>query len=248
MSFEVLHANKKSWDKVADRFYGRNPLPEYGPFAPSEEELYLFGDVKGAKILEIGCGSGHSLQYMDQKNAGELWGLDLSKKQIKAANKLLKNSNSTINLFESPMEEDPGLPDNYFDIVFSIFALGWTTNLHKTLSNVNKYLKPGGTFIFSWEHPLFNRVSSKEDSLIFNKPYHEEGPYTHEAWTDPAIMQQYRLSTYVNSLINHGFKINRIVEDVRLSEDDIKKHSNSWYLYEKAKFLPTTLIIKSQKC
>ncbi|MDC2863579.1 class I SAM-dependent methyltransferase [Bacillus sp. BP-3] len=137
MDVESLTINKHSWDETAHRFFGRNPLPEYGPLAPSEEELNLFGDVTNLKVLEIGCGSGHSLQYMDQKKAGELWGLDLSNKQINAAKMLLKNSNSPVKLFESPMEVTPGLPTNYFDIAFSIYTIGWTANLEKTLAHIS---------------------------------------------------------------------------------------------------------------
>lgn len=126
---------------------------------------------------------------MDQRNAGELWGLDLSNKQINSAKTLLKDCNSSVKLFESPMEDNPGIPTNYFDIVFSIYALGWTTNLDKTLANVNKYLKRGGVFIFNWEHPIYNRVNNTNGTLTFNKSYHEEGSYYHEAWSQPAIMQ-----------------------------------------------------------
>ena len=247
MDINTLTTNKQSWDEVAHRFYGRNPLPEYGPFAPSEEDLNLFGDVTNLKVLEIGCGSGHSLKYLEQKNAGELWGIDLSSKQIEAAKALLSDSKTPVRLFESPMEENPGLPTDYFDIVFSIYALGWTTNLDQTLKNVNQYLKIGGSFIFSWEHPLYSRVKNSNGSLTFNKSYHEEGPYDHEAWSHPAIMQQFKLSTYINSLINNGFKVEKVVEDVSLSELDVQKHSNRWYNYEKVQYLPTTLIIKSTK-
>jgi cyclopropane fatty-acyl-phospholipid synthase-like methyltransferase len=42
-------------------------------------------------MLEIGCGSGHSLKYHADRNAGELWGLDISQKQLEnAKNFLLK--------------------------------------------------------------------------------------------------------------------------------------------------------------
>ncbi|MFZ3579983.1 hypothetical protein [Virgibacillus sp. DJP39] len=67
MSIESLVLNKKSWDDVAHRFYGRNPLPEYGPLAPTEDELNLFGDVTDLNVLDIGCGSGHSLHYMNER-------------------------------------------------------------------------------------------------------------------------------------------------------------------------------------
>jgi ubiquinone/menaquinone biosynthesis C-methylase UbiE len=242
---DTLLTNKKSWDEVAPRFYGRTALPEYGPFAPNENELNLFGDISAKKVLEIGCGSGHSLKYMNEHNAAELWGLDLSSSQIAAATELLKDTNGK--LFESPMEMDPGLPHAYFDVVYSIFALGWTTNIDLTLRNIHKYLKPGGTFIFSWEHPLFSRVQNTEHGLSFNKSYHEEGSYEHQAWDYPAIMQQYKVSTYINSLINNGFNLVKMIEDVRVSEDLKARDENRWYNWAKVQSVPTTIIFKCEK-
>ena len=247
MNVESLNTNKQSWNEAAERFYGRTPLPEYGPMAPREDELHLLGNVENLKVLDIGCGSGHSLQYMNERNAAELWGLDLSEKQVSTARTLLENAQKPVRLFESPMEVNPGLPSNYFDIVYSIYALGWTTDLNKTLANINSYLKQGGKFIFSWEHPLHSRVSNKDGVFTFNKSYHEEGSYDHEAWGNPAIMQQYKVSTYINALISNGFKIEKVIEDTHYSEEDNKRDENRWYSFEKAKLLPTTIIIKSEK-
>ncbi|MFD1204569.1 class I SAM-dependent methyltransferase [Sporosarcina contaminans] len=247
MRNDSLLINKKSWDEVAHRFFGRNPLPEYGPLAPREEDLNLLGDVAGLKVLDIGCGSGHSLQYMDSHDAAELWGVDLSKTQIETAKELLKNSKAPVHLFESPMEENPDLPLAYFDIAYSIYALGWTTDLRQTLTNVHNYLKPGGIFVFSWEHPLHSRAILMGEDFHFNKSYHKEGAYDHEAWHAPAIMQQFKVSTYINTLIECGFEIEKVVEDVSLTEEDRERHANRWYSYEKAKMMPTTLIIKSRK-
>ncbi|MBT2693807.1 class I SAM-dependent methyltransferase [Bacillus sp. ISL-55] len=245
MNNDTLLINKKSWDEVAPRFYGRTALPEYGPFAPEETELNMFGNISGKKVFDIGCGSGHSLMYMNDNGAAELWGLDLSHSQISAAKELLKDTK--VQLFQSPMELDPGLPHSYFDIVYSIFALGWTTNLEQTLKNVHLYLKPGGTFIFSWEHPLYSRIQNTEDGLSFNKSYHEEGPYDHQAWNHPAIMQQYKVSTYINSLVATGFKIVKMVEEVRITDELISRDHNRWYNKAKVESVPTTIIFKCTK-
>ncbi|MBS8264382.1 class I SAM-dependent methyltransferase [Mesobacillus boroniphilus] len=245
MNNDTILINKKSWDEVAPRFYGRTALPEYGPFAPEETELKLFGSVRGKKVLDIGCGSGHSLKYMNDNGAAELWGLDLSHSQISAAGELLKDTN--VKLFQSPMELNPGLPQTYFDVVYSIFSLGWTTNLEQTLKNVHEYLKPGGVFIFSWEHPLFSRIQNTDDGLLFNKSYHEEGPYDHQAWNHPAIMQQYKVSTYINSLVDTGFKIIKMVEEARITDELISRDHNRWYNWSKVQSVPTTIIFKCEK-
>ncbi|MBS4196739.1 class I SAM-dependent methyltransferase [Lederbergia citri] len=243
----ALSTNKQSWDEAAERFFGRNPLPEYGPMAPSEDDLHLFGDVTNLKVLDIGCGSGHSLQYMRERKAAELCGLDLSSKQIEQATTLLEDSAQPVRLFESPMEVNPGVPLDYFDIVYSIYAIGWTTNLPKTLENINSYLKQGGIFVFSWEHPLYNRVGNKEGVLTLDHSYHDEGTYDHVAWSSTAIMQQFKVSTYINALVDHGFQIEKVIEDACWSEKDVQRHANRWYTYEKAKAIPTTLIIKCRK-
>lgn len=39
----------------------------------TEDDLHLFGDVTGKKLLEICCVSVHSLKYRADKNASELW-------------------------------------------------------------------------------------------------------------------------------------------------------------------------------
>ncbi|MGF9976829.1 class I SAM-dependent methyltransferase [Viridibacillus arvi] len=242
-----LNINKESWEKSADRFFGRTALPEYGPFSLDEEQLKLFGNISNQKVLDIGCGSGHSLQYMRNQGANELWGLDLSTKQIETANNLLRNQQVKVSLFESPMEENPGLPSDYFDIAYSIYALGWTVDLQRTLSNIHNYLKPGGIFIFSWEHPIHDRLAYEQSSFTFNKSYNVEGPEYNEAWHNNVVIYHRKLSTYINTLIESGFTIEKVIDDVKLPENDTTDNPSRWYSTQKAELVPATFIIKASK-
>ena len=56
-------------------------------------------------------------------------GLDLSTKQMENAAKFLSDNHYKPYLFNAPMEQNPGIPENYFDIVYSIYAIGWTIDL-----------------------------------------------------------------------------------------------------------------------
>ncbi|MFF2089873.1 class I SAM-dependent methyltransferase [Paenibacillus sp. NPDC058174] len=244
---EFIQSNKKSWDEVAPRFFGRTALPTFGPFAPLESDLNLFGEVANLRVLDIGCGSGHSLEYMASRGVSELWGIDLSDTQLEAARNLLKANESILKLFQGPMENDHGLPHHYFDVVYSIYAIGWTVDLRQTLHNVFNYLKPGGVFIFSWEHPLHNRIKYENDSFVVKKSYHEEGIHQSEAWNIPAMMNQMKLSTYINELIQTGFQIERVVEDVVIPEQTEPDNPMRWYSLEKAALIPPTFIIKCSK-
>lgn len=243
---KMLEVNKAGWERSAERFFGRTALPEYGPHAYREDQLQLFDSIEGKKVLDIGCGSGHSLHYMALQGAEELWGLDLSDKQIKTSHEVLKEQ-KVHQLFVSPMEENPGLPTNYFDIVYSIYALGWTVDLKQTLSNIFTYLKPNGTLIFSWEHPMHDRVTYKEGNYILHKSYLEEGPEWNEAWPDRVITHHIKLSTYVNTLIECGFRIEKILDDVNIPEESNVGDPNKWYATQKAALLPATFIVNARK-
>ncbi len=78
----IREVNKSYWNTYADLWFGTTALPKLGVHFPTEEDLHLFGDVSGKKMLEICCGSGHSLKYNADRGAGELWAVDISQKQI----------------------------------------------------------------------------------------------------------------------------------------------------------------------
>lgn len=82
---EIIEKNRDYWNGHADLWFGTTALPEYGVRFPTEDDLHLFGDVRGKKMLEICCGSGHSLKYHAERGAGELYGVDLSQKQLENA-------------------------------------------------------------------------------------------------------------------------------------------------------------------
>ena len=176
MKDDILTQNRNSWNAIADSFFGITALPNYGCLCPTEDELHLFPDLSGKKVLDIGFGSGHSLKWCGDRGASELWGLDISEKQLENAQKHLTENGYAPKLFCSPMEENPGLPTGYFDVVYSVYAIGWTVDLQKTFDLISTYLKPGGIFIFSWDHPFMHCVDMQDDKLIFSGSYYEQEP------------------------------------------------------------------------
>lgn len=250
MSIEIIKQNKQSWDTVAHHFDGKDALPSYGPFAQTEEELRLFGGISNKKVLDIGCGSGHSLRYMAEKGASELWGVDLSEAQIRTAEETLKDLEHK--LFCAPMESDIGLPKQYFDVVYSIYAIGWSTDLAATFELIHSYLKPGGAFIFSWDHPLYAHLKSRNGEIYLDGSYQNEGVTQYENFKGeeaPVIIPNRKMATYINELIKAGFTIESVIEsDVSSWFDGAdEKVSDRYYSLYKARRFPTTMIIKSVK-
>ena len=261
MKNDILKQNENSWNALAEDFFGVTALPILGCSIPTEDELHLFPDLNGKSVLEMACGSGHSLKWCAEHGAKELFGLDISEQQLQAAKTLLNESGYSCTLFHQPMEENRNIPQNYFDVVYSVYAIGWTIDLEKTIGNAAQYLKQGGVYIFSWDHPFLhcvdlesvaisggNRTVTTEERIIFSGNYLEEDYYTFEKSGNPLTLQNRKVSTYINALANAGFAVERVVEET--SETILEKSSgfNSGYYADfKAKHFPLSIVFKARK-
>jgi hypothetical protein len=75
-----------------------------------------------------------------------------------------------------------------------------------------------------------NRIQYENESFVVKKSYYEEGLHQSKAWNNHlAIMNQIKLSTYINELIQTGFQIERVVEDVVISEHTETGNPARWY-------------------
>lgn len=251
---EVLKTNKTYWNENADSWFGTTALPTYGVKFVTEEDLHLFGDVSGKKMLEICCGSGHSLKYHADRNAAELWGVDLSHKQIENAQTYLRENGYSAKFICAPMEAELDIPMDYFDYVYSIYGIGWTTDLQGTFNKIASYLKKDGIFIFSWHHTLNYCVAwscsqrqdvIKNNQLIFNRSYFDESYFTMPVDGSEIILCNRKISTYINALAKAGFVIEQMIEQtdqktMESVEDDSDKT-------KKAKMLPISVCFKARK-
>lgn len=233
---------------MADSWFGVTALPTYGCLCPNEDELHLFPDLNDKKVLDIGCGSGHSLKWCGDHGSTELWGLDISDRQLENAGKYLRDNAYNPKLFCSPMEQNPGLPQGYFDVVYSIYAIGWTVDLRGTFNLIASYLKTGGVFIFSWDHPFMHCVEAKDGQLIFSGSYYDAEPFSYIQRGQPVIIYNRRLSDYINTLACVGFAVEKVIEETdRDTMERDCEFSSQYYAPCKAKRFPLSLIVKARK-
>ena len=252
MNQQTVQINHAYWNANADNWFGTTALPVYGELCPTEEQLCLFGDVRGKKLLEICCGSGHSLQYHAAHGAAELWGVDFSEKQLENARRHLAENGAAAHLVCGAMEEDLGLPQGYFDFVYSIYGMGWATDLEGVFRRIASYLKPGGTFIFSWHHTL-NYCAGwlpeqshgwQGEQIPLTRSYFDEEPFRMPVDGMEVILRNRKISTYVNALSGAGFCLERMVEETDPAVLAAKPES---FKERKAHMLPISVIFKARK-
>lgn len=103
-------------------------------------------EIRGAKILEVGCGTGHILARFVEFGAGEAHGIDLMQNRIDIG----KNSYPFLHLEQGNAAHLP-YDDHSFDIVMQFMCLSSVLDydLRKHISDeMWRVLKPGGTIIF----------------------------------------------------------------------------------------------------
>jgi SAM-dependent methyltransferase len=245
-----LATNRAGWNHVAPRFHGSTALPEYGPLAPTEDTLGLLDATPDLRALELGCGSGHSLRYLAERGARELWGIALSPVQISFAEETLRPFAGRVRLIESPMEVDPGVPPDYFDLVFSIYGVGWTTDLPATIALSARYLRPGGCFIVSGEHPVYSCLEWNGTQYSVVHSYLTEGPHEHLSWKGvPIVIQHRTLGTFIGEVIRAGLQVEALVETPlnAAAVTEAEADPARWYSVDRARVMPTTFIIKARK-
>lgn len=250
----IIQNNKTYWDTNADLWFGTTALPKYGVKFVTEDDLHLFGDVSGKKMLEICCGSGHSLKYHADRNAAELWGVDLSHKQIENAKVYLEENGYTAKFICAPMESGLNIPTNYFDYVYSIYGIGWTTDLQGTFNKIASYLKKDGIFIFSWHHTLNYCVAwscnqrkdiIENNQLIFNRSYFDESYFKMPVHDSEIVLCNRKISTYINALARAGFVVEQMIEET--DKETMESVEDDGDKSRKARMLPISVCFKARK-
>ena len=245
----IISENEKTWDTVADQFIDSSALPVWGPFGVGKN-LKLIPNIKGKTFLEIGCGSGRSIKYLTNHGAKTVYGMDLSNVQLKESARYNKKEIDTgkVKLFKSAMEKKIRIPK--VDYVISVYAIGWTPDPKTTLKNIYSYLKPGGLFIWSWDHTFFTNVQYRDKEFILKYSYHEEKLHAFKNWKKEGTVANvaYRkTATWFQLLRNAGFEIIGYYEpkpvDLSRASTDPTKH----YSIQKAEKVPSTFIFVCKK-
>ena len=200
--------------------------------------------------VAVACGSGHSLRYLAERGATELWGIDLSPVQIAYASETLRPFASVSHLIESPMEARAGIPKNLFDLVFSIYGIGWTTDLAATLALTYEYLCPGGSLLISGEHPAYSCIEWNGAQYVVTAPYLAEGPREYSSWKGvPIVIQRRTIGTFVREINRAGLRIETLIETPLNAAAIHEEHADParWYSVPRATLIPTTFILKARK-
>ena len=206
-------------DEIFFNKYGQMKRSKEGLSGAGEWEALkrLLPDFNNKQVLDLGCGYGWHSIYAAEQGAKFVIGIDLSEKMIEIAREKTTFENVK---YQVGAMEDVDFPDETFDVVMSSLAFHYVEDFRSLAENVFRMLKSNGVFVFTVEHPIFTADGSQnwiynEDGEIEHFPvdnYFEEGQRETQFLDEPVTKYHRTMTTYINTLINAGFNIQRVIE------------------------------------
>lgn len=182
----------------------------------------LLPALSGLDILDLGCGTGKFCR-LAAATAATVTGADISQKMLQEAIRQTKAANVT---YICAPAEELTFAQQRFNLVVSSLALHYIANYQQVVTNVFQWLQPGGQFIFSVEHPMCTAMhhaqwQTDEAGNILHWPVdnYQEETIRHTTWFVENVIKYHRTTaTYVNTLIQAGFRITGLHEPLPVKE------------------------------
>lgn len=208
----------------------------------------LIGDVKGKRILDIGCGTGGHDRKLVELGAEYVLGIDISEKMIAEA----KNETESTKIeYQVLSMNNLDKINKKFDLVVSSLAIHYIEDYNELCKKVYDLLNDGGYFVFSHGHPMDsasilknyenNYVIINDKKYFLLSDYNNEGKRISHWFVDGVETYHRNMSSLVNGLIDAGFTVERLNESYATAEAIKKKpklieqKDHSYYVYLKAR-------------
>ena len=129
--------------------------------------LKSISPLKGARVLDLGCGEGYVSRKIAAEAPARLLSIDISKGMIDLARASEEAAPLGIEYrVASATERDL---DEQFDQVLAVFLFNYLTcdEMVSVLKSVYRHLRPGGRFLFTAPHPSFPFIDRAAEPPFF---------------------------------------------------------------------------------
>lgn len=211
---ENKYDDERFFEKYSQMLRSQKGLQGAGEWSELQK---LLPDFKEKRILDLGCGYGWHCKYAADHGAAAVLGTDISQKMIQTAQRI--NSAAHIE-YRCTAMEDLRFPADTFDAVISSLAFHYIRDFKPLVANIAKWLKTGGSLVFSVEHPVFTSYGTQdwyydENGKILHFPvdnYYYEGQREAIFLGEKVIKYHRTLTTHLNTLLENGFELQHIIE------------------------------------
>lgn len=163
------------YDSAADRWRRTEPIL-LSDFTARPFLVEWCEPVRGARVLDLGCGEGYVSRKLVERGAASVHGIDVSTEMIERARAQEEGSGRPVRIdFQSGDAADLAhLEGDSFDLVTAVFLFNYLDRdaTTRTMTEVARVLRPGGTFVFAVPHPSLAFLRPEERPFYFSRGDH----------------------------------------------------------------------------
>ena len=160
--------NRAEWNALAPEYVeaGRaawaRRSPDWGMWSVPEEQLHILPDVRGADVVDLGCGTGYWCAWFARLGASPV-GVDVSEAQLETARALQAEHGIEFPLLHASAEAPP-FEDRSFDLAFSEYGAAIWCDPAIWIPQAFRILRPGGRLIFLGNSVLTMLTAPSDDT------------------------------------------------------------------------------------
>lgn len=252
-----------AWDRYSATYQQAMPQGTdtawYGPDIPDERQLRLLGDLKGKRVLDLGCGGGQAAVAFARAGAATV-GIDQSTGQLAHARRLADAAEVRVELRQGDVADLAFLRADSIDVAFSAYAFAHVDDLPRVFRQVHRVLKLGGTLVFSLPHPAWAMIDDAPGPLagrqlaepdpggttgtapVVRRSYFDRTPITTERAGGTFVEHPHSFAELYMALHRSSYRVDAVLEPEPLPG---AHRSSLWR--EAQTMVPRTLVIRARK-
>ena len=225
----------KCWRKVGSDLIQKAQTNDFRIYYIMPWTLNLLGDVKGLKVLDLGCGEGGYARELARSGA-IVTAIDCSEELIEYADSAAQKENLNISHFVRNSNDLYDIADEVFDVVLCSMMLMDVEDLSGTLKEIKRVLKRQGKVFITILHPCFKPPIEHHwveengvKQVVVKNYFHPSEWRGNVLGIEQSVIYRHKtLSEYVKIFADNDFYISDMNEPVPTEEQKAKSPRIEW--------------------
>jgi SAM-dependent methyltransferase len=191
----------------------------YGPDLPTEAELRLVGDVRGKRVLDLGCGRGENAVACARQGAHVI-AIDHSGDALAAGRQLAEDNEVRVEWHRGDVADLAFLRADSIDLALATGLLAEVDDVDRLFRQVHRVLRAGAPFVFAYDHPMALAVGRDDPRpgalplgrIEVRRSYFEPGPLRATRRGAETMLFPRTISEVFAALHRAGYRVDALLE------------------------------------
>lgn len=239
--------NAAAWDRAAAAYLAAAHLPtdavHYGADIGTEADFRLLHDLKGKRVVELGCGGAQNSIVFAKQGAIAI-AVDASAEMLAHARRLAEREDVRVELRHCDMADLAFLRADTVDLVFSADAFGYVEDLSRVFRQVHRVLRTGAPLVFSLPHPAWHLLDPDhpDHPLLVRRSYFDREPVEVHRFGVTFTEYHHTIADLHTALVRSSFHV-----DVLLEPHPTPAGPRSHQWRDAFRYVPRALVVRARK-